>query len=410
MVVAMRKIANHEVEGKTVLVRVDLNCPLEDGKITSHIRIDAHAVTIKNLSDRGAKVVVLSHQGRKGSDDFISLEQHAKILQEILNREVLFVNDVVGPLATEAISKLTNGQILVLDNVRHLHCETDHPHAQGEIVYHISPIADYFVLDALSVAHRAHSSIIGFKKKIPCFAGEVLAEELDAVDKVRKSDDVTFIFGGSKVKDSFKVMDKWLTDGRAKKILVGGALSVLLLRANGSNIGGSREYLKESGLDKYLPAAVEMVEKYDGKIHLPTDVGLSFKKEEHGRQAVFERVESPVSKIETGQIWDIGENSIKEYCDAIGSSKCIVMNGPVGVYELDKFSKGTKTILNSIAKTTVFSLLGGGHTLAALEKFNVDKKQFGYVSLSGKALIAYLCGDELPGLVSLEENEKLFDM
>jgi phosphoglycerate kinase len=406
----MRKIANHEVEGKTVLVRVDLNCPLENGKITSHIRINAHAVTLKNLSDRGAKVVVLSHQGRKGSDDFVTLEQHSKILQDILGREVLFVNDMIGPVAIEAISKLTNGQIIVLDNVRHLHCETGHPRAKGEIVYHLSPLADYFVLDALSVAHRAHSSIIGFKDKVPCFAGDVLAEELDAVDKIRQSDDVTFIFGGSKVKDSFKVMDKWLTDGRAKKILVGGALSVLLLRANGCNIGGSSEYLKESGLDKYLPAAIEMLEKYDGKIHLPTDVGLSFKKEEHGRQVVWERVESDVSKIETGQIWDIGEKSTNEYSDIISSSKCIVMNGPLGVYELDKFSKGTKTILDSIAKTTVFSLLGGGHTLAALEKFNIDKNQFGYVSLSGKALIAYLCGDDLPGLVSLEENEKLFDM
>ncbi|MBU0531949.1 phosphoglycerate kinase [Candidatus Micrarchaeota archaeon] len=406
----MRRIANHKVKGKRVLVRVDFNCPVENGQITSDVRIRAHAETIKDLSERGARVIVLSHQGRKGRDDFLNLEQHAKRLHDILKKDVIFVDDVVGKRAIHAIEKLENGQILVLDNVRNMHCETEHPDGQGEIVYHLSSLADYFVLDALSVAHRKHSSIVGFKDKIPCFAGNVLAAEVDAVDKIKKGTDVTFIFGGSKANDSFAVMDKWLSEGRAKEILVGGALSVLLLYANGHSIGDSIDYLKDSGLEEKVPAAKQMLEKFDGKIVLPVDVGLSIKKErlDLENETRIERQECDVENVKEGQIWDIGEKTIERYKEVINNSHFIVLNGPIGVYEVDDFSKGTKAILEAIANCDAFSLLGGGHTLAALEKFNIDKKYFGYVSLSGKALIKYLCGKELVGLLALEENEKKF--
>ena len=407
----MRKISDYEVKGKTVLVRADLNCPLEDGKITSHIRINAHARTIRNLSERGAKVVVLSHQGRKGRDDFISLEQHAKILHHVLGMPVHFVEDVVGKSATDAVSKLTDGEILMLDNVRNLHCETNHPHGLGEITHHLSPISDYFVLDALSVAHRRHSSVVGFCNKIPCFAGEVLAEEIEAVEKVKSGTDVTFIFGGSKVSDSFKVMDKWLSDGRAKEVLVGGALAVLLLHANGHDVANSKDYLKNSSLESKVPDAKRMLEKFDGKIVLPLDVGVSMKKPRPDTEGIrLERVDSDVNSIKGGQVWDIGEKTVERYVQVINNSHYIVMNGPVGVYEVDDFSKGTRALLEAIANCDAFSLLGGGHTIAALERFNIDKKHFGYVSLSGKALIAYLCGDELPGIKAIEENNKKFDL
>ena len=407
----MRKISDYEVKGKTILVRADLNCPVEDGKITSHIRIDAHARTIKNLSDRGAKVVVLSHQGRKGREDFISLEQHARILHHVLGRQVHYVDDVVGKNATDAVLKLQEGEILMLDNVRNLHCETNHPHGMGEITHHLSPLSDYFVLDALSVAHRRHSSVVGFCNKIPCFAGEVLAEELEAVEKVRNGTDVTFVFGGSKVSDSFKVMDQWLSDGRAKEVLVGGALSVLLLHASGHDVANSKEYLSNSSLESKVPDAKRMLDKFDGKIVLPVDVGVSVKKERQDSEGMrLERKEAEVGAISGGQVWDIGEKTIERYVQVINNSHYIVMNGPVGVYEVDDFSKGTKALLEAIARCDAFSLLGGGHTLAALERFSIDKKHFGYVSLSGKALIAYLCGDELPGLKAIEENSKKFDL
>lgn len=405
----MRRIADYDVRGKKVLVRVDFNCPLEDGRIAGDRRIKAHANTIKNLSDRGARVIVLAHQGRRGRDDFMGLEQHVKVLHRTIGKDVAFVDDVVGENAKSAISKLKDSEILVLDNVRLLHCETEHPHGDGEIAYHLSPLADYFVLDALSVAHRKHSSVVGFSKKMPCFAGEILAAELDAVDKIRHGTDVTFIFGGSKVDDSFRVMKKWLSEGRAKEALVGGALAVLLLHAKGHDVGGSAEYLKNSNLEQKVPEAKEMLEKFDGKIVLPVDVGLSVKTERPDTETIkIERHEADVGSIKKGQIWDIGPKTIERYVQVINNSHYIVMNGPVGVYEVDDFAKGTKAVLEAIARCDAFSLLGGGHTVAAIEKLRIEKGHFNYVSLSGKALISYLCGEELPGLAALEENQKKF--
>jgi phosphoglycerate kinase len=401
----MRKISDYPVKGKKILVRVDLNCPVENGKISGSARIAAHAQTVKELSARGARVIVLSHQGRKGHDDFLTLEQHAKLLHDLVGRDVHFVDQVVGDKVKQAIAHMKDGDIILVDNVRHLHCETEHPHAEGEIVFHLSPLADYFVLDALSVAHRKHSSVVGFCKKMPSFAGDVLAAEVEAVSKVRHSKDVTFIFGGSKVEDSFAVMKKWLSDGRAREVLVGGALSVLLLHAAGQPVGDSLAYLKDSGLIAHVPEAKELLRQFDGRVILPVDVGLSVPGDTAGS---MRRVDSPVDKITKGQIWDIGPQTVKRYVEAIDNSHCVVMNGPAGVYELDDFSRGTKSLLQALSDCDAFSLLGGGHTITALEKLGIDKKHFGYVSLSGKALIEFLCNNDLPGIAALEENERLF--
>jgi phosphoglycerate kinase len=395
----MRKISDYPVKGMKVLVRVDLNCPVEGGKIAGSARIAAHAKTIKELSDRGAMVVVLSHQGRRGHDDFIGLEQHARLLHSLVGRDVHFVDDVIGEKARNAIVRMKDGDIVVLDNVRRLHCETEHPHGQGEITFHLSPLADYFVLDALSVAHRKHSSVVGFCSNMPCFAGDVLAAEADAVSQVRDSRDVTFIFGGSKVEDSFAVMGKWLADGRAREVLVCGALAVLLLYASGRKVGDSLAYLRDSGLLERVPAAKGMLDRFGGRIVLPVDVGLSIN---------MQRVDADADRIEKGQIWDIGPKTVERYAEAISRSHCVVMNGPAGVYELEDFSRGTKALLEAVARSDAFSLLGGGHTISAIEKLGIDKKHFGYVSLSGKALIEYLCGKELPGISIIEENEKRF--
>ncbi|MCI0504224.1 phosphoglycerate kinase [Candidatus Micrarchaeota archaeon] len=397
----MRKIADYEVKGKKVLVRADFNCPVKDGKLIGDTRIRAHSSTIGELSDRGARVIVLSHQGRRGREDFTSLEEHTRILHGLLKRDVIYVDDVIGERAHRAIESLKDGQILVLDNVRHLKCETEHPVGEGELVFHIAPIADYYVLDALSVAHRRHSSIVGFSRHIPCFAGDVLAAEIEAVDKVRHGNDVTFIFGGSKVEDSFAVMKKWLADGRAREVLVGGALSVLFLYASGHRVGDSMAYLEDSGLMGKVPEAKSLLEQFDGKIVLPVDVGLSIDMKRH---------EVDSKSILKGQIWDIGSKTIERYREAISNSHYVVMNGPAGVYELDDFSHGTRALLESVAKSDSFSLLGGGHTVSAIERFNIDKKNFSYVSLSGKALIEYMCGQTLPGIAALEDNEKRFPM
>jgi len=395
----MRKIADYEVRGKKILVRADLNCPIECGKIVPGARLTAHAKTIKEISDRGGRVIVLAHQGRKGDKDFLPMEQHAKALHHLLGKDVIYVDDVIGENAKNAIASLKDGEVLMLDNVRHLHCETEHPHGEGEIIYHLAPIADYYVLDALSVAHRKHSSVVGFAKKMPCFYGDVLAGEAEAVDKVRHSKDVTFIFGGSKVEDSFAIMKKWLADGRAREVLVSGALAILFMKAAGHSVGDSQEYLKTSKLEERIPEAKALLEQFDGKIVLPVDVGLSIDMQRHDADS---------DAIKSGQIWDIGPKTIQRYTEVINNSHCVVMNGPAGVYELEDFSTGTRALLEAIARCDAFSLLGGGHTVTAIEKLGIEKKHFSYVSLSGKALIEYLCGKELPGIKALEENEAAF--
>ncbi|MBN1169613.1 phosphoglycerate kinase [Candidatus Micrarchaeota archaeon] len=394
----MRKINEIDVNGKTVIVRVDLNCPVEKGKITGCARIYSHAGTIRNLSGRGAKVVVLSHQGREGRDDFIGLEQHSKLLQQILHKEIKYVDQVVGPRSEEAIKNLKDGEIVLLDNVRRLKSETIVPEGKGELIQRVGPLADYYVLDALSVAHRKHSSVIGFSETLPCFAGQILADELDAVDIIRNGSDVVFVLGGSKIDDSFSIMKKWLFENRAKEVLVGGAVAILLLYASGKDIGDSAEYLKEKGLLDKKEEAKKIIDEYDGRIIVPVDVAISVDSK---------RTEVDVDHIH-GRILDIGEKTMYDFYRRIMNAKYVIMNGPLGVYEDPKFAVGTSRVFHAMSKTKAYTLLGGGHTIAAMEKLQVDQDKFNYVSLSGKALIAYLCGEKLPGIEALKMNEKSF--
>lgn len=394
----MRRISNFDVKGKKILIRVDFNCAVEDGKIVPGDRIEAHSNTIKKLAEKGAKIIVLAHQGRKNSEDFLDLSQHAELIKQYAETPVIYVNDIIGNEAKAAIENLKDGEILMLENVRAL---DDERTEDGAIVRELSPLVDYFVLDALSVAHRAHSSVVGFSKRIPSFYGDVLGDEVKALESLKDVKDVTFICGGSKVKDSFGIMRKWLSDGRAKKFLTGGALSILLIKAKGNSIGGSEEYFEEAGLGEYLDDAKKLLEEHGDKIEVPVDVGLKIDDE---------RIEADVDRITEGQIFDIGEKTMEKYRDIILDSGAVVMNGPMGVYELEKFSKGTEVVLDAISESKGYSLLGGGHTITAIKKLNVDRSGFGYVSLAGKALIEYLCGKEIPGIKALNENEQKFSI
>lgn len=398
--ILMRTLDNIDIAGKFVLLRADLNSPLEDGKITINPRILAHSKTIKKLSERDSKLVVLSHQGRAGEEDFISLEQHAKLLGELINKPVLFVKDTVTTHAKSAIKNLKDGEILLLENVRMLDDEEKH---DGQIVKELSPLFDYFVLDALSVSHRKHASVVGFMKTLPSFAGNVLYEELNAIKTIQHKSDVVFFFGGSKVHDSFSVMKNWLEEGKAKSILVGGALSILFLHAKGYDVSKSIHYLKENELLDCLAEAKNILEKFEHKIILPVDVAFSI----NGERFEFD-VQMLNTLNEEGDIFDIGTKTIEKYSLVLKEAYAIIANGPAGVYEIEKFSYGTKNILNAIAQSSAFSLLGGGHTITAIEKFGIDKKKFGYVSLSGKALIEFLSGKSLPAIEMLEENWRKF--
>ncbi len=389
----MRSILDYDISGKKLLVRVDLNSPLINNQVQMNERIATHAKTLRALSDRGAKVIALAHQGREGDPDFIMLQQHAELLAEAMKKSVVFIPHVIGSNVKKTVEAMKNGDVVLLENVRFLKSENLE---SGEITG-LSYLADYYVLDALSVAHRAHSSVVSFSKIIPSFYGPVLASEVEAVKKVKEAEEVVFVLGGAKVEDSFDMIEERVKAGKKGIYLIGGAIAILLLKAKGYNVGLSEKYLQDEGLLEHLERAKKILEIQG--LMLPVDVGLKVGEN---------RIDADADNIKDGEIFDIGPKTAERYAGIIKNAKTIVMNGPMGVYEQPAFSAGTKAVLEAIAKSRGFSLLGGGHTTSALEALGFRKENFGYVSLSGKALIKYLCGKKLPALEALEENEKNF--
>jgi phosphoglycerate kinase len=385
-----------DFKGKTAFIRADLNCPVDEKtlKIEPSERIAAHASTIRELSEKGAKTVVLAHQGRKGDYDCISLSQHALVLGAEVKKPVKFIDDVCGSRAKDAIRSLQNGEILLLENVRFLSDETKYKtieeNAKATLVTELSPLCDIFVLDAFSASHRAQASIVGFCKK-PICAGRVMQRELEALSKLKNpSHPCVFIFGGAKPEDSLGIMENWLSSGKLDHALTCGVLGELMVAASGVKLGKTEEYLKEKKAYQHLEEAKKLLAKYPGKIRLPTDFAV----DDGGKRKEITSGQLPSPH----SIMDIGHKTAKQYGEIISKAATVMVNGPAGVYEKGEFSYGTKTLLGAVEESRAFSVLGGGHTLSALDKFKIDKKKLGYVSLAGKALIEYLSGQELPGV------------
>ena len=394
-----KTIDDFQFEGKVALVRVDLNSEVDEKtkKVTAGDRMDAHAQTVVELARKNAKTVLLAHQGRKGDYDFLPLEQHADLLSEKAAMHVKFVPDVAGEKAKEAIKEMRPGDVILLDNVRFLADETKGNPADAAIVKALAPLADVFVLDAFSVAHRAQASVVGFAGKLPVLAGRVMEKELTALTKFENPKrPVVFILGGAKPEDSLPVLKRWLKEGRLDKALTCGVLGNLFLMASGKKLGDATEkFLEQKEALKDVPKAKELLEKYGERIMYPSDVAV----DENGK-----RVEVAAGKLPAkGQIKDIGLETSKVYVKEIAGAATVMMNGPAGVYESEEFAEGTRFILRAIEHARGFSLLGGGHTLSALSKFEIDTSNMGYVSLSGKALIEFLSGEQLPGIKMLEE-------
>ena len=392
----MRTLDNFDFSGKTAFVRIDMNCPVDEKTLAveKSERISGHAATVAELSEKGAKVVVLAHQGRKGDYDCISLSQHSLLLGDDMKKPVKFVDDVCGAKAKAAIKSLKNGEILLLDNVRFLDDETKYKtigeNEKATIVRELSSLCDVFVLDAFSASHRAQASIVGFHKKT-VVAGRVMQRELEALGKLKNpARPAVFIFGGAKPDDSIGILSQWLDEGKVDYALTCGVLGELFILASGRELGKTLEFFKANKVTEYLPTAKDLISKYPGKILFPEDVAVDSggKRKEIG-------IESHPSKE---MICDIGKKTVGRYSKIISSARTVMVNGPAGMYEKKEFEYGTKTLLKAIEKSGSFSVMGGGHTLSALDRFKIKKEKLGYVSLAGKALIEYLAGDELPGV------------
>lgn len=397
-----------DVSQKRVLVRVDFNSPIDvkTGKILDETRIRIHAEkTIRELVERGAKTVILAHQGRRGDPDFTSLKQHGEILSKILNVDVGFVDDIFGEKAKSAIAHLRGGEVLLLENVRMWDGETKtasaEEHSRSELVASLAPLIDVFVVDAFAAAHRKHASLIGFAPVVEeVAAGRVMEAELKALFRVREKPEkpCVYILGGAKAEDSADIVESVLSGGKADYILTGGLVANLFLRATGVKLGGiNDEILEKRGFVKLIPKIEELLSRFEHSIMLPSDLAV----DDRGIRKNLPLKDLPSSL----QIKDIGESTIASYGKILESSKTVVMNGPMGVFEEEGFARGTLEVFRAIAGSQSYSLIGGGHTVAAAAKLGYLDK-FSHVSTGGGALIEYLVKGTLPVVEVLKRYSK----
>ncbi|MGQ9565281.1 MAG: phosphoglycerate kinase [Candidatus Bathyarchaeales archaeon] len=391
-------------ENKTALVRVDFNSNIspQTKKILEAPRIRSHGeTTIKELAQKGAKVVILAHQGRPGDPDFAPLKQHAEILSKVLGKPVKYVDDLFGEKAQNAIRQLKKSEILVLENVRtypdELKKGTPEEHAKSEFVQKLAPLADVFVSDAFAAAHRAQISIVGFTAVLPSVAGRIMERELKALTKAVENPEkpCVYILGGAKADDALKISQYVLKNNIADHVLTGGVVGHLFLAAKGVNLGRSNmDFLQKKELTGFVPGIKTLIQEYPERIQTPMDIAVEMGKK---------RKEISVNQLPTEYlIFDIGAHTIADYSRIIKNAKSVVFSGPVGVFENDEFATGTRKIFEAIATSKAYSLIGGGDTVAAAEKFGFAKKM-GYVSTAGGALIEFLMGEKLPGVAALEK-------
>jgi phosphoglycerate kinase len=389
---------DYDFTNKTVILRVDINLHYDKdtGKLEVSDRLMEAAKTIKELCEKKAKVVVLAHQGREGEPDFISLRQHAQLLSQYAGIKIDFVDSIIDEKAKNKIKSLKPGEAVLLENVRFLDDEelekTPEEHANSSLVKALSPLADVFVNDAFSASHRSHSSIVGFSTLMPTVAGRLMEKELKSLNKVLNPERPNiYILGGAKPDDCIKIINHGLEKGIIDEVLACGVLGELFLLAQGFELGEKTEdFLKKEGFYNLVDGLEQTFKKYNDKIFIPLDVAIDL----NGKRKEIDITDLPVNEM----IKDIGSQTIKLFAERIRNAKTIVVKGPAGVYEEKEFEKGTRKILEEVAKAKAFTLIGGGDTSLAIEKLKLNKDKYSYISLAGGAMINYLSGKKLPGV------------
>ena len=398
-------IDDFDVEDKTVLVRVDVNAPVDPGSgiILDDTRLKLHAQTIKELAKKGARVVIIAHQSRPGKDDFTTLSQHADALSDILNLRVKYVDSIFSTSAKKAIRDLKAHEILLLENVRFFSEETlsRTPEEQSEtiLVRELSPLIDYFVNDAFAAAHRSQASLVGFTVNTPSAAGRVMEEELTVIQSAL--DDVehpcVFLLGGMKPDDSIDVMENVLSNGTADSILTTGIVGNIVLWASGADIGQvNKDFIASRGYEDMVDKARELIERFGDKVKYPIDVACEI----NGQREDIDYTEIPNEAI-----FDIGVKTIAYYAKEIRDAKYIFANGPAGVFEDPKFAMGTEDLINAIASSEGFSLIGGGHIAAATAGLGLED-HMSHLSSGGGACISMLAGKKLAAVEALKNSKK----
>ena len=388
-----KTVKDVDVRGKRVLVRVDFNVPLAEGAVTDDTRIRAALPTLRYLVDHGARVIVMSHLGRPEGkpDPQYSLRPVCRVLQRLLGRNVVFVDDIVGPEAHEAVDRMVDGEIIMLENVRFDPREkADDP----EFSKALASLADIFVNDAFGAAHRAHASTEGVAHFLPAYAGLLLAREVETLTSMITEPERPFlaILGGSKVSDKFGVIDRLLDC--VDTLIIGGGMCFTLLVAKGVSVGHSivePDWVEpaKAMLAKALDKGVELI--------LPVDFVVADAIEADAETRIVAREEIPPGMMGL----DIGPTTVELFKGAISSARTIFWNGPMGVFEMAPFENGTKQVALAVSRNNrAVSIVGGGDSVAALKKFDLEDR-ITFVSTGGGAAMKLLEGSELPGLAAL---------
>ncbi|MCL5408169.1 MAG: phosphoglycerate kinase [Candidatus Thermoplasmatota archaeon] len=400
-----------DLAGKSILLRIDINSPIDPktGNILDDSRFRAHQETIDALSK--SKVTILAHQSRPGKNDFVSLRAHASHLSNMLKRRVKFLNGVFDDQTLEEIDASEPGDILMLENTRFFSEEVVLAEEKLEvmkkthIVRNLASRAEYFVNDAFAAAHRSNVTLVGFSEMMPNIAGKLMENEILGIERffAIKGRNRIGIFGGAKADDSIKIIGKMLKEGKLDKVMTGGLVGHVFLSANGMDLGKKNEEVlrKEvSNYDAVLKEAEILLGGYGDSILMPIDfLGNENGKVKHYKIDDFRR-DLPAM--------DIGVDTIASYASQIKNSDAIMLNGPMGVFELEEFTAGTEEIFSMVAKSSGYKVAGGGHTLAALEKMGINGSDIDHISTGGGALISYLAGEPMPGIESLMVSKKKF--
>ena len=392
-------------EGRTVLLRLDLNSPIDPTtkQILDDKRFREHIPTIQALSR--SRVVIITHQSRPGKKDFTTLEAHAERLGALLKQNVRYVDDIFGQCARDAVRSMKNGEVLVLENVRfnaeeNLTVKPDDA-LKLHLVKNLARMGDFFVNDAFGTAHRSQPTMVGLPMAMQSVAGLLMEKEVTTLTRVFQNAPrpVSMVLGGTKVDDSISVAEHMLKGNTADSIIVTGVVANIFLAAAGFDIGRpSAQLIQQLKYEGEIERARKLLSDYRERILIPGDVAVK----ENGK-----RVEYPVSAIPgDAPVMDAGMDSIVALSAAIRKCGTVVFNGPAGVFEEADFATGTYELLRAASKVE-FSIIGGGHTAAVVEKMGIDRN-FTHISTGGGACIEFLTGKKLPAVEALERSREMF--
>ncbi|MCT2344883.1 phosphoglycerate kinase [Niallia taxi] len=391
-----KTIRDIDLKGKKVFVRVDFNVPMKDQQITDETRIQAALPTINELVEKGAIVILASHLGRPNGEvvEELRLTPVAARLSELLGKNVVKTDESYGEAVKAEISKLSEGDVLLLENVRFNAGEEKN---DSELAKAYAELADVFVNDAFGAAHRAHASTEGIAHHIPAVSGLLMEKELDVLGKALSNPDRPFtaIVGGAKVKDKIGVIENLLD--KVDNLIIGGGLAYTFVKALGHEIGLS---LLEKDKIELAKSYMDKAKEKGVKFYMPVDVTIAddFSNDANTQTVSIEEIPADWEAL------DIGPKTREIYADVIKNSKLVIWNGPMGVFELDTFAKGTKAVATALAESQdTYSVIGGGDSAAAVEKFDLASKM-SHISTGGGASLEFMEGKELPGVVALNDK------